>query len=93
VHWIAPEYTLEGTNPAAIALPPTRGGERQLLPSSAAFDDLAPGPLRVMALLDRKPHQVSVIESASPSDLARERLRQRFLHADVREWRVEVAAE
>jgi hypothetical protein len=88
VHWIAPEYTSTAANPAAFSIAP-RSAER-LLPSSAAFDDLAPGGLHVVALLSKTQLHVSDIEAVPPSELGVDALRQRFAGAQVREFLLDV---
>ena len=84
VHWIAPEYTLAGTDPLSASIQPS--AEERPLPTAAAFDDLVPGPLRVIAVVARKPLRVSEIESLPVSELTLERLKRRFSQADVRQF-------
>lgn len=86
VHWIAPAYTVEGTDPRSTAIEPTT--EARPLPTAAVFDDLVPGPLRIVAVVTRDPRRVSEIETLPPGELALERLKQRFAHGDVRETTV-----
>ncbi len=87
VHWLAPEYTTEGTNPASAAI--TSSASEQLLPSVAVFDDLAPGPLRVVAVLSRAPLHVADVESLPGAELSAEKLLERFPRAEVRQFLLE----
>jgi hypothetical protein len=89
VHWIAPAYTVAGTDPLSTAIAPSP--TRHLLPTAAAFDDLAAGALRVVAVVTREPHRVSDVETLSPGELALEALKRRFAHGDVREFVLFVA--
>jgi hypothetical protein len=88
VHWIAPEYTSAGSNPEAFPIAPARA--ERLLPSSAVFDDLALGGLRVVALISKTPLHVSDIEALPPGELSAEALRKRFSGAEVREFSLDV---
>ena len=88
VHWIAPEYTSAGSNPEAFPIAPS--STERLLPSSAVFDDLAPGGLRVVALLSKTPLHVADVEALPPGELGAPALRQRFIGAEVREFSLEV---
>lgn len=89
VHWIAPEFTVPGSNPRAVSLAPQ--AEERLLPTAAVFDDLAPGPLRVIALLSAEPSAVADVESLTPEQLSSHGLTARFPRAEVRELAVEVS--
>jgi len=84
VHWIAPEYESAGTDPAALSISPAPA--ERLLPSAAVFDDLAPGPVRVVAVLSRTPLHVSDVESLPGVELVPEALKRRFGSGDVREF-------
>jgi anti-sigma factor RsiW len=89
VHWIAPEFTVPGSNPRAVSLAPH--AEERLLPTAAVFDDLAPGPLRLIALLSAEPSSVADVESLTPEQLSSHGLTARFPRAEVRELAVEVS--
>lgn len=89
VHWIAPEFTVPGTDPPATGVEPSQ--REQLLPSAVVFDDLAAGPLRVVALIDRKPARVSEIEALPSRELGTEALMKRFPRAETRQFMLEVA--
>jgi hypothetical protein len=91
VHWIAPEYTSQGSNPEASPIAPAR--TERLLPSVAVFDDLAPGPLRVVAVISSEPLHVSDVEALPPAELSAERLLRRFPRAEVRQFLLEVQSE
>jgi len=91
VHWIAPEYTRAGSDPRALSIAPTAA--EQLLPSAALFDDLAPGPLRVVAVITREPTHVSAIEALSAEELRSERLIERFPRAELRQFQFDVSTE
>lgn len=88
VHWIAPEYTVAGSDPEAAPVAPTAA--ERLLSSAAVFDDLAPGALRVYALITREPTRVSQVEQLPPSELDDKRLSARFPDALVRQFSLEV---
>ncbi len=90
VHWIAPEYARVGSDPQALAIAP--GEAEQLLPSAAVFDDLAPGRLRVVAVITREPMRVSAIEALSAEALSGEHLMARFERAEIRQFLLDVAA-
>jgi hypothetical protein len=88
VHWIAPQFTTPGSDPRALSIAPQP--EEKLLPTSAVFDDLAPGPLRIVALISADPQHVSAIEALGPGELASSKLEQRFPRAEVRQIVLEV---
>lgn len=88
VHWIAPEYTHAGTDPQAVRIAP--GSAERLLPSAVIFDDLAPGPLWVHAVLSREPRRVSEVEDLPPAALDLDGLQRRFPDAEVRQFALEV---
>lgn len=89
VHWISPEYTRAGSDPRATRIAPAR--TEQLLPTAAVFDDLAPGPLRVVAVITREPTRVSAIEALSAVELGSERLMARFPRAEIRQFQFYVS--
>lgn len=84
VHWIAPAFTVPGSDPESARILP--GESERLLPTAAVFDDLAPGPLRVVALVTRTPERVSQIESLEPGELAAEQLLRRFPGSELRQF-------
>lgn len=88
VHWIAPEYTSAGSNPASAHVAPSLA--EQLLPSVAVFDDLAAGPLRVLAVISRTPLRVSDIETLPSGQLTEAALEKRFPRAQVRQFSFDV---
>jgi hypothetical protein len=59
----------------------------------AVFDDLAPGPLRVVAVISSDPLHVSDVEALPPAELSAERLLKRFPRAEVRQFLLEVQSE
>jgi anti-sigma-K factor RskA len=87
VHWIAPAFTDPDSDPPALTVHPSRS--EQPLPSSVDFDDLAVGPLRVVALITKTPLHVSDIEKLTPNELTGD-LVARFPRAVVRQVIVEV---
>ncbi|HEX6278140.1 MAG TPA: zf-HC2 domain-containing protein [Polyangiaceae bacterium] len=89
VHWITPAYTVAGTDPISTSIAPT--SVERPLPTAAVFDDLAPGTLRVVAIVTREPSRVSEIETLAPAELALERLERRFARGDVRQFVLSVA--
>jgi len=88
VHWITPEFSEPGSDPEALAITPLQG--ERLLATEVVFDDLAPGPLRVVALVSAEPSHVSQVEKLSPDELSRTTLSQRFPRAEAREVTVTV---
>jgi hypothetical protein len=88
VHWIVPEFSTPGSNPEAVSVAPA--ASERLLPNAAVFDDLAPGPLRVVAVVTREPTHVSEVETLPGEELSVERLTKHFPGADIRELRLEV---
>lgn len=91
VHWIAPEYSVPGSNPRAVSLLP--GPAERLLPTSAVFDDLGPGSLRVIALISSEPAHVAEIEALTAHELTSEGLTKRFPRAEVREVTLTIVPE
>jgi hypothetical protein len=88
VHWIAPEFLTLGSDPQAVLIAPSQS--EQLLQTAAIFDDLAPGPLGVIAILTREPLHVSQIESLSAHERSAESLSKRFGRAEVRQFTLNV---
>jgi hypothetical protein len=88
VHWIAPEFKEPGSDPEALHIVPLR--DERLLSTQVVFDDLAPGPLRIVTLVSSEPSHVSQVEALSPSELGSATLSQRFPHAEAREVTVTV---
>jgi hypothetical protein len=88
VHWIAPQFTVAGEDPAAVVV--SHSPDEKLLPSAVAFDDLAPGRLRVVAVIAKKPARVSAIESLEKAELDGEGLTKRFPEAEVRQFLLDV---
>lgn len=89
VHWIAPEYTSLGSSPEAVSIQPSL--DERLLPSSAVFDDLAPGPLRVVALISPTPLHVAQIEALPAHELQAEALLRSFPRAEIRQFLLSVS--
>jgi hypothetical protein len=89
VHWIAPEFTAPGSDPEATSIAAATG--ERLLPTSAVFDDLAPGPLRVVAVITATPTHVSEVEQLSESQLSDRGLLERFPRAEVRQIPLQVS--
>ncbi len=88
VHWIAPQFTEAGSNPEATPVVPSK--TEQLLGTAVVFDDLAPGPLRVVALLSEAAMHVSDVEALPPDMLSAESLMKRFPAGEVRQFLLEV---
>ncbi len=91
VHWIAPQYTSPDSNPEAAPIGPSQG--ERLLPSVAVFDDLAPGPLRVVAVISSAPLHVSDVEALPAAELSAEKLLKRFPRAEVRQFLLDVQSD
>lgn len=87
VHWIAPAFTDANSDPTAHTVHPAQG--EQPLPNSVTFEDLAVGPLRVVAVIAPAPLRVSDIEKLTPQELSTD-LALRFPRAVVRQVVVEV---
>jgi hypothetical protein len=60
------------------------------LPSAVVFDDLAPGPLRIVAVIGREPMRVLQIDALAGAELETEHLMQRFPNAEIRQFQLEV---
>ena len=88
VHWIAPEFTAPGSDPEATSVAAATG--ERLLPTSAVFDDLAPGPLRVVAVITATPTRVSEVETLSAEQLSDSGLSLRFPRAEIRQISLQV---
>lgn len=84
VHWIAPEFTTAGTDPEAAPVVPSTA--ETLLPGAAAFEDLAPGALRIVAVISKQPTRVSQVESLAEAELDAEGLMKRFPRAEIRQY-------
>lgn len=81
VHWVAPLFTVEGTDPESTPVPP--GPKERLLGSAVVFEDLPPGPLTVVTLLSAKPERVSRVEGLPASERTPERLGAHFPQAFI----------
>ncbi len=88
VHWIVPPYARLDEDPVATALPHAIG--EQMLGTTAVFDDLAPGRLRIVSVLTSNPTHVSDVEALGGGGLDPSRLRRRFHGADIRETELQV---
>jgi hypothetical protein len=88
LHWISPRYTRPGDDPISTALPATI--EEQLLDTTVVLEDIAPGPLRVVALITSMPAHVSDIERLEGMELRAGDLLERVPGAEVRETMLEV---
>jgi hypothetical protein len=88
VHWITPKYTRADENPAATEL--TSAPNERVLPTSVVFDDMAPGPLRIVTIVSSGLLHVSQVESLPESELNSGNLAHHFVGAEVREIIVEV---
>jgi hypothetical protein len=90
VHWIAPEFTAPGSDPEATTIAAATG--ERLLPTAAVFDDLAPGPLRVVGVITATPKHVSQVEQLSASQLSDRGLLERFPRAEIRQIPLQVSS-
>lgn len=88
VHWIAPEFTAPGSNPESATIAASQS--ERLLPSAAVFDDLAPGPLRVVAVITAQPSHVSDVEALDENQLDDTGLLARFPQAEIRQALLQV---
>jgi anti-sigma factor RsiW len=89
VHWIAPVFMNANENPVAVSVTPST--DERLLPTAATFDDLAQGPLRIVALVTREAVHVADIESLPATERSGEALMKRFPHGEVRQFLLDVA--
>jgi hypothetical protein len=91
VHWIAPQYARPEDHPSAVLLLPSTN--EKALGTTAVFDDVSPGVLRVVAVVSTSPTRVSDVEALDGAEWDEARLRQRLPpDAVVRETIVEVRA-
>lgn len=81
LHWVAPLFTVAGSDPQSTPIPP--GPKERLLGSAVVFEDLPPGALTVVTLLSTAPERVSRIESLAASERTPERLKAHFPEAHV----------
>lgn len=88
VHWILPKYTRADENPVAMEL--NQCSHEYMLPTAVTFDDMAPGPMRVVTLVSPRPVRVSQVESLTEAALASASLANHFAGAEVREIVVQV---
>lgn len=87
VHWISPPYVSAQGDPASTTLAET--ADERVLGTTAVFDDLADGPLRIVAVITPTPAHVSDVEDLG-ADVTAGRLARRLPGAEVRETLVEV---
>lgn len=90
VHWITPEYSQAQDDPEATILKTTLS--ESLLPTSVVFDDMAPGPLRIVTVVSPVALRVRQVERLSELELSHGSLVQHFNGAEVREIAVRVEA-
>jgi hypothetical protein len=88
VHWIAPEFAAPGSNPESTSIAASQS--ERLLPSAAVFDDLAPGPLRVVAVITARPTHVADVEALNANQLDDAGLLARFPQAEIRQALLQV---
>jgi hypothetical protein len=86
--WISPRYDSSQRDPEATRLPPSR--DEQLLPEQVRFDDVAPGALRIVAVVSATPAHVSAIEALEAAGATSQAIMHRLPQAEVRELRVTV---
>jgi hypothetical protein len=89
VRWIAPAFVADGTDPSSTALPPS--AQELVLKDSVVFDDLEPGPLRIVMVLTQEPEHVSQVERLPADGLKQAGLARQFASGEVREFSVQVA--
>jgi hypothetical protein len=88
VRWITPPYERAGEDPPSAVIGP--GAELRLLATTAVFDDLPPGPLRIVSVVTASPAHVSDVESFEASGVTTAHVAARLPGAVVHETRVEV---
>lgn len=87
VHWISPPYVSPQDDPVSTTL--LRTADERVLGTTAVFDDLAAGPLRIVAVITPSPAHVSDVETLG-ADVTPGRLARRLPGAEVRETLLEV---
>jgi Putative zinc-finger len=89
VHWISPPYARTDDDPAATTIPVSSRDD--VLAATAVLEDLAPGPLRIEAVVSPVPTHVSDVESLGADVVDRDRLAGRLpMGTDIRETQVVV---
>jgi anti-sigma factor RsiW len=90
VHWLYPGFVDPAADPPAIALPVA--DTDAWFADSVAFDDVAPGPLRIVTIVLASRPRLSAIEQLSPDQRSRAALQARWPDAVVRETTVIVTS-
>jgi hypothetical protein len=88
VHWISPAYLSAREDPLATRLPV--GADERLLPQRVVFENLAPGRLRIVAVMTTSPSHVSDIEALEAEGANTPAIMRRLPGAEVREWGIQV---
>jgi anti-sigma factor RsiW len=88
VHWISPQYSRPEDNAVSTPLPTTVN--EQVLPMVVVLDDVAHGPLRIIAVVTSAPAHVSDVESFEGLEFSARLIAARLAGADVRETVVQV---
>jgi Putative zinc-finger len=83
VHWVSPAYLDPRSNPAAVALSPSR--EELPLPSAIELEAPSPGPMRFVAIVSPSALHVLDVDGLRGADLETTSLRARWPAADVRD--------
>lgn len=87
VHWISPPFVSPQDDPVSTTLGQT--ADERVLGTTAVFDDLIAGPLRVVAVITPAPAHVSDVEALG-ADITADRIARRLPGAEVRETLLEV---
>jgi hypothetical protein len=90
VHWISPAYARASDDPVSTMLAHTV--DERVLGTTAVLEDVAPGPLRIVAVITAAPAHVSDVEAFEGRELGASQLVRRLPGADVRETVVEMSA-
>jgi hypothetical protein len=89
VHWISPAYARASDDPVSTMLAHTV--DERLLGTTAVLEDVAPGPLRIVAVITATPAHVSDVEAFEGRELGATELVRRLPGADVRETVVDMS--
>jgi hypothetical protein len=89
VHWISPAYARASDDPVSTMMAPAV--DERLLGTTAVLEDVAPGRLRIVAVITATPAHVSDVEALEGRDLDASQLVRRMPGADVRETVVDMS--
>ena len=88
VHWIAPAYLDESSDPSSIRL--DHADAPEILPGATVLDSPAEGALRIVTLVTRVKLSVSLVDKLPQDERTDARLRARFHGAEVASFHAEL---